>query len=118
MEIPSQPNLPSSSVSAQDLGRSQLANKKQDLDSLAKQSENASPELKEAFEDFVGQTFFTEMIKAARTAQQKPAYFHGGRAEEVFQSQFDQMLSERMSEVSAETVAEPMLELFMLGRKS
>ena len=103
--------------SAQDLGRAQLRDKQMNLEQTSKGSPQASPELKEAFEEFVGQTFFSEMIKAARTGQQKPAYFHGGRAEEVFQSQFDQMLSEQMSEVSAETVAEPMLELFMLGRQ-
>ena len=78
-------------------------------------SEN-SPELKEAFHDFVGQTFFGELIKAFRSTQQPSAYFHGGRAEEIFQGQFDQVLAEKLSDASAEQVADPMFELFMLKR--
>ncbi len=75
-------------------------------------------ELKEAFQDFVGQTFFSEMIKAFRSTQQPSAYFHGGRAEEIFQGQFDQVLTEELSEASAEKIADPLFELFMLPRPS
>lgn len=78
----------------------------------------ASEELRKAFEDFVGQTFFAEMIKACRSGQQPSAYFHGGRAEEIFQGQLDQVLSEELSESSASKIADPMFELFMLKRQS
>ena len=74
------------------------------------------PELKEAFSDFVGQTFFGQLIASMRKTVDKPAYFHGGRAEEVFQGQLDQMLAERVSDVSREQFAEPMYELFMMQR--
>ena len=76
----------------------------------------ARPELKEAFSDFVGQTFFGQLIASMRKTVEKPAYFHGGRAEEVFQGQLDQMLAERVSDVSREQFAEPMYELFMMQR--
>lgn len=75
-------------------------------------------DLKDAFQDFVGQTFFGEMIKAFRTTQQPSKYFHGGRAEEIFQGQFDQVLSETLSDSSAEQIANPMYELFMLKRSA
>ena len=75
-------------------------------------------ELKDAFQDFVGQTLFSQMIKAARSTQQPSAYFNGGRAEEIFQGQLDQVLAEEMSESSAEKFADPMYELFMLRRQS
>ncbi len=75
-------------------------------------------ELKDAFSNFVGQTFFGEMIKAYRTTQQPSAYFNGGRAEEIFQGQFDQVLTEKLSEASAEKIADPLFELFMLKRAS
>ena len=75
-------------------------------------------ELKEAFHDFVGQTFFGEMIKSFRTTQQPSKYFHGGRAEEIFQGQFDQVLTEKLSDASSEKIADPMYELFMLKRSS
>lgn len=75
-------------------------------------------ELKEAFQDFVGQTFFGEMIKAFRSTQQPSKYFHGGRAEEIFQGQFDQVLTEKLSEASADKIADPMYELFMMKRSA
>jgi Rod binding domain-containing protein len=73
--------------------------------------------LKDAFNQFVGETFFTQLIKSMRSSLGKPAYFHGGRAEEVFQGQLDQMLSERMAETSSEQIAKPMYELFQLQRR-
>ncbi len=73
-------------------------------------------ELQDAFKDFVGQTFFGEMIKAFRTSQQPSKYFHGGRAEEIFQGQFDQVLTEKLSDASADKISDPMYELFMLKR--
>lgn len=74
-------------------------------------------ELKEAFEDFVGQTFFSEMMKSLRSTQQDAAYMNGGRAEKIFQGQLDQMLTDELSDATAEQVAEPMYELFMNGRQ-
>ncbi|MCC7339262.1 MAG: hypothetical protein IT422_29565 [Pirellulaceae bacterium] len=81
-------------------------------------SGTGSDDLKEAFQDFVGQTFFGEMIKSFRTTQQPSKYFHGGRAEEIFQGQFDQVLTEKLSDASSEKIADPMFELFMLKRNS
>lgn len=73
-------------------------------------------ELQEKFQDFVGQTFFAEMIKSLRTSQKGAAYFNGGRAEEIFQGQFDQQMAEHLSDASAKTISDPMFELFQLGR--
>lgn len=87
-------------------------------DSSNTSSPAAQDDLKDAFHDFVGQTFFGEMIKAFRTTQQPSKYFHGGRAEEIFQGQFDQVLSETLSDSSAEQIANPMYELFMLKRSA
>lgn len=75
------------------------------------------PELREAFDDFVGQTFFGQMLSAMRKTVEKPAYFHGGRAEEVFQSQLDQVLAEKMGEASASQFTQPMFELFTMSRR-
>ena len=74
-------------------------------------------ELREAFDTFVGQTFYGQLLKAMRSTVNKPAYFHGGRAEEVFQSQLDQLLIEEVSHASAERVSDPMFDLFMLSRQ-
>jgi len=73
--------------------------------------------LRENFEDFVGQTLFGQMLKSMRKTQHKSAYFHGGRGEEVFQQQLDQVLTEKLSHASADKLAGPMYELFMMNRR-
>jgi hypothetical protein len=70
----------------------------------------AANELREQFTQFAGEAFFGQMIKAMRSTVGKPAYFHGGRAEEVFQGQLDQQLAEHLTEESAARFAEPMFE--------
>ncbi|HVW38944.1 MAG TPA: rod-binding protein [Pirellulales bacterium] len=77
----------------------------------------ADPALREAFDDFVGETFYSQMLASMRKTQGKPAYFHGGRAEEIFQGQFDQILAERLSDASASQFTGPMFELFNLQRR-
>jgi Rod binding domain-containing protein len=71
---------------------------------------NSTDELRKQFTQFVGETFYGQMIKAMRSTVGKPAYFHGGRGEEVFQGQLDQKFSEYMTAASAEKFAEPMFE--------
>lgn len=65
-------------------------------------------ELKEKFTQFVGETFFGQMIKSMRSTVGKPAFFHGGRAEEAFQGQLDQKLAEHLTKASADKFAEPL----------
>lgn len=67
--------------------------------------------LQHAYRDFVGKTFFGEMLKSMRSTVGKPAYFHGGQTEEVFRSQLDQHLADHMTESSADKFAEPMFRL-------
>jgi Rod binding domain-containing protein len=67
-------------------------------------------ELRERFTQFVGEAFFGQMIKAMRSTAGKPAYFHGGRAEEVFQGQLDQQFAQHLTEASAARFAEPMFD--------
>ena len=69
---------------------------------------HGAEEVKEKFNQFVGEMFFGQLMKAMRSTQEKPAYFHGGRAEEVFQGQLDQLMAEEMTKASAEQIADPM----------
>jgi Rod binding domain-containing protein len=69
-----------------------------------------SGELREKFTQFVGEAFFGQMLKAMRSTVGKPAYFYGGHAEEVFQGQLDQTMSESLTKASASKFAEPMFE--------
>jgi len=68
----------------------------------------AAKEVRRAFDQFVGEAFFAQMIKAMRTSVGKPAYFHGGRAEEVFQGQLDERLAHELSNASAKQLTDPM----------
>ncbi len=89
--------------------------------SLKAQRDSKEPppkdELQERFTEFVGQTLFGSMLASMRKSLEKPAYMHGGRTEEVFQQQLDQLMVEELTESSAGTIAEPMFDLFSLQRK-
>ena len=74
-------------------------------------------DLRKAFQDFVGQTLFSQMISSMRSTQDGAAYFDGGRAEKIFQGQLDQILSEKLSEASASKISDPMFKLFQLRRQ-
>ena len=76
--------------------------------SSAEQRLKDAQEVQKTFRTFVGEAFFGQMLKAMRSTQGKPAYFHGGHAEEVFRGQLDQALAEVMTEASADTIADPM----------
>ena len=76
-----------------------------------------NPELRKAFDKFVGETFFGQLLRSMRKTVGKPAYFHGGRAEEIFQQQLDQVLVEKVTQSSADKFSGPMFELFTLQRK-
>ena len=80
-------------------------------------SDRDDAELRETFNSFVGQVFFGQLLKSMRKTLGKPAYFHGGRAEEMFQQQLDQILGEKLAETSGKKFSEPMFELFNLGRR-
>ena len=80
-------------------------------DAISLQSKGRSPEeVREKFTQFVGEAFYGQMFKAMRSTVGKPAYFNGGRAEEAFQGQLDQTMSEQMTKVSASKFADPMFE--------
>jgi hypothetical protein len=65
-------------------------------------------ELREAFTSFVGRTFFSQLIHAMRSSVGKPAYFHGGQAEEIFRGELDRILGEKMARQSGPKLADPM----------
>jgi Rod binding domain-containing protein len=74
-------------------------------------------ELRQAFDNFAGEAFFGQMIKAMRKSVGKPAYFNGGRAEEIFQEQLDSTLAQKISHASADQFTGPMYELFTAQRR-
>ena len=67
-------------------------------------------ELHDAYTQFVGETFYGQMMKSMRSTLDKPAYFNGGQAEEMFQSQLDQQISQDWAAKTGDQFAEPMFQ--------
>jgi peptidoglycan hydrolase FlgJ len=76
-----------------------------------------SAETRQAFDQFVGESLFGQMLKAMRKTQHKAAYFNGGRAEEIFQQQLDQVLVEKLSRTSGDKLSKGMYQLSNLSRR-
>ena len=76
-----------------------------------------NPDLRKTFDTFVGETFFGQLLHSMRQTVGKAPYFNGGRTEEIFQQQLDQVVASKMSESSADKFTGPMFDLFTLQRK-
>ena len=72
----------------------------------------AKPELKKVFQQFAAGTFYREMLAAMHKGQDKPAYFHGGHAEEVFRAELDRHIAEDLAERHGEAFAGPLYDRF------
>ena len=83
------------------------------LDSVKQAEEDKK--LRDVLHQVVGQTLFGQMLKAMRATQEKNPYFDGGRAEEIFQSQLDQVLVERMTQATSRSLSEPMYRQMKRG---
>ena len=68
--------------------------------------------LQQAFQDFFAGTFYKQMFQSLRKMHSKPAYFHGGRAEEMFQSQMDQQVAEDLAREQGSSFSDPMFSVF------
>lgn len=64
--------------------------------------------LRDAFTQFVGETFYGQMIKSLRSTVGPAPYFDGGQAEKAFRGQLDQQLAQQLSKSTAERFAKPM----------
>jgi Rod binding domain-containing protein len=84
---------------------------------LGEQPQTESPaeakdkQFRELLHQFIGQTLFGQMLKSMRATQEKNPYFHGGNAEEIYQSMLDMELTDQMTKATAKTLSEPMYKL-------
>ncbi len=78
-------------------------------------------QLRERFDAFVGESFYSQMLQSLHKTVGKTPYFSGGRAEEAFQGQLDQVMSEKMAKNNGHDFSGSMFDLFNLqlqgGRK-
>ena len=68
----------------------------------------------EALTQFVGETFYGMMIKQMRSSVIKSDLMGTSNAEKMFESQFDQMMVQRLAENSSSKMTEPMYKQMML----
>jgi hypothetical protein len=73
--------------------------------------------LHEAFNDFVGETFYGQMLQSLRKTVGKSPRFNGGRGEEVFTGQLDQVLAQKLAKASGDKLSGSMYRLFTARRK-
>jgi Rod binding domain-containing protein len=78
--------------------------------------ESGNDETREAFDKFVGGTFYRQMLSEMQKSVGKPAFFHGGQAEEMFRSELNSQLADKMAESSGKELTGSMYELFQLQR--
>lgn len=74
--------------------------------------------LREEFSKSVGEVFYTQMLKAMRQTVGKAAYLHGGQAEDMFESQLDQVLAEKMAARDGDRLTSELFERFAAGLRA
>ncbi len=97
--------------------KANLAAKQPSADGLKNAASKDDPALRKAFDAFVGQTFYGQMLESMGKTVGKPAYMYGGRTEEVFREKLNEVLADKLSQASAEKFTGPMFELFSLQRR-
>jgi Rod binding domain-containing protein len=86
------------------------ANDQQGAESATGPDEGEKAELRKAFNSFVGESLFGQMLEQMRKTVGKPAYFHGGQAEELFRGQLDQLLAQKMTESAGHSYSDRLFE--------
>jgi Rod binding domain-containing protein len=67
----------------------------------------------QAFQEFYAGTFYRLMLKALRESQGEMAYFDGGQAERIFQSQLDEQIVQNLSEHHGRELAAPLYQQYL-----
>jgi Rod binding domain-containing protein len=74
-------------------------------------ADDREKQFRELLHQFIGQTLFGQMLKSMRATQEKNPFFHGGQAEEIYQSMLDMELTDEMTKATSKTLSEPMYKL-------
>lgn len=73
---------------------------------------------KKLFHEAIGGSFYRQMLAALRTSTGKAAYFDGGQAEKIFQSQFDELIIERLSQSNGQLFSGGLFEQWNRNQQS
>ena len=69
-------------------------------------------ELREVIDRTLGSVFYGPLLRSARNSSLKGTFGHGGRGEEIFQNQLDQVLAERAGRSTAADVGEALFNRY------
>lgn len=70
--------------------------------------------LETSFQHAVGGLLFGQLIKSLRQGVGKPAYIHGGQAEEMFQAQMDQKIAEDLATQHGGALVKDLYQRFLI----
>lgn len=68
--------------------------------------------LRKHFDAAVAGTFYRQMLQSMRKLHDKPAYFHGGQAEEMFRNQIDEQVADDLASRHGKAFTDPLFESF------
>lgn len=69
-------------------------------------------QLRQATDKLVGSLFYGTLLRQMRSSVLKGPYGHGGRGEEVFAAQLDQIFAERMGEARTTNLSEAVVRRY------
>lgn len=73
-------------------------------------------ELRRQFDAAIAGTFYRQMLQSLRKMHSQPAYFHGGRAEEIFRNQIDEQVADDLAQEHGRAFTDPLFEQFASRR--
>jgi hypothetical protein len=86
------------------------------LDPAESGSQADPDEVRRQFDQFVGGTFYRQLLGELQKTVGKPAYMHGGQAEDMFRAELNSRLADQLAATTAAQFTGPLFELFMLQR--
>jgi len=81
-------------------------------DTPASAADRARAELRQTAREVTGQIFFGTLLRQLRSSTLKGEYGHGGRGEEIFQAQLDQILAERAGRGTDTDIADALVRRY------
>jgi Rod binding domain-containing protein len=71
-----------------------------------------SRELRDVADRVVGSVFYNTLLQQMRSSTLKGEYGHGGRGEEVFQAQLDQVLADRSGQATSTSLSDAIVRRY------
>jgi len=74
--------------------------------------------LRDAMDQVVGETFYGTLLRSLRSSSLRGPYGHGGRGEEVFQAQLDQIFATEAGRARSSSLSEAAVRRYMAQQEA